>query len=250
MERTFKKKGGIFVDQERKVEKTYGINKFEELKRIYGKNKDTKIDNGYLICNSCLGYYKLKENESPEDFKGCECGSPLEYKENNDNLRKPRISSSTNKFNSSYNTDYEYNALHDLNDEYYDEYAELQQIVDVIRVKAHERKKFMEKLYENIQKQEIILNNISEEQITEIKDNNWSLWDLIEEKDIKNDINSQKMIIDDIIEKEKHLISYVKDKRKNKPFNTKSIIYNPYAKIGILTLIITFLSIIAIYAIK
>ncbi len=233
------------MDQKRNV----GKNKFEEIKRIYGKNEDTKIDNGYLICNSCLGYYKLKENESPEDFKECECGSPLEYRENK-YIRKPRISSSTNKFNSPHNPDYEYDALHDLNEEYYDEYAELQQIVDVIRVKAQERKIFMEKLYENVQKQEIILNNISEEQITEIKDNDWSLWDLIEEKDMKNDLNSQKMIIDDIIEKEKHLISYVKDKRKNKPFNTKSIIYNPYAKIGTLTLIIIFLSIITIYAIK
>jgi len=236
------------VDQEREVEKNYGINKFKELKRIYGKNEDTKIDNGYLICNSCLGYYKLKENESPEDFNGCECGSPLEYKENRDNLRKPRISSSTNKFNSPHNPDDEYNA--GFNEEYYDEYEELQQIVDVIRVKAQERKKFIEKLYENVKKQEMILNNISEEQITEIKDNNWSLWDLIEEKDIKNDLNSQKMIIDDITENEKYLISYVKEKRNTKPFNTKSIINSHYAKIGTLTLIIIFLSIIAIYAIK
>ena len=112
----------------------------------------------------------------------------------------------------------------DFNEEYYNEYEELQQIVDVIRVKAQERKKSIEKLYENVKKQEIILNNISEEQITEIKDNNWSLWDLIEEKDIKNDLNSQKMIIDDITENEKHLISYVKEKRNNKPFNTKNII--------------------------
>jgi hypothetical protein len=238
----------FFVDQKREVEKSKGENKFEELRRMYGKNEDTKKDNGYLICKNCLGYYKLKEDESPEDFKGCECGGPLEYTENLDNLRKPRISSSTNEFNSPHKPDDEYKA--DFNEEYYDEYEELQQIVDVIRVKAQERKKFMEKLYENVQKQEIILNNISEEQIAEVKDNDWSLWDLIEEKDMKSDINSQKMIIDDIIEKEKHLISYVKDKRNNKPFNAKSIISYPYAKIGILTLMIIFLSIIAIYAIK
>ena len=90
--------------------------------------------------------------------------------------------------------------------EYYDEYSELQQIVDVIRVNAQERRKFMEKLYENVRKQEMILNNISEEQIIEVRNNKWSLWSLIEEKDMKNDLNTQKVIIDDIIEKENHLL--------------------------------------------
>ncbi|NYB52711.1 MAG: hypothetical protein HVN35_09160 [Methanobacteriaceae archaeon] len=34
---------------------------------------------GYLFCNHCGGYYKLKKNESPLDFLKCECGNSLEY---------------------------------------------------------------------------------------------------------------------------------------------------------------------------
>lgn len=39
---------------------------------------------GYLICQNCGGYYKLKEGESPEDFVACECYGPLVYVENLD----------------------------------------------------------------------------------------------------------------------------------------------------------------------
>ncbi len=34
---------------------------------------------GYLFCNYCGGYYKLKNDESPRDFVKCECGNPLEF---------------------------------------------------------------------------------------------------------------------------------------------------------------------------
>ena len=31
----------------------------------------------YLVCNSCNGYYKLEEGESPDDFGNCQCGGDL-----------------------------------------------------------------------------------------------------------------------------------------------------------------------------
>ncbi|NMC58653.1 MAG: NERD domain-containing protein, partial [Candidatus Methanofastidiosa archaeon] len=35
----------------------------------------------YLICDTCRGYYELKEGESAEDFSSkCECGGNLEFK--------------------------------------------------------------------------------------------------------------------------------------------------------------------------
>lgn len=37
------------------------------------------IENGYLFCNHCGGYYPLKKGESPRDFTRCECGNPLEF---------------------------------------------------------------------------------------------------------------------------------------------------------------------------
>lgn len=241
------------MDLEKEVEKIYGktpANKIEELERIYGNNEGAK-NKGYLICNNCLGYYKLKENESPEDFKGCECGSPLEYRENINNLKKPGIFSSFNKFYSTYHEpDYTYNTLDEFNNEYYDEYAELQQIVDIIRVKAQERKRFLEKLYENVKKQEIILNSINQEKIIEVRDNNWSLWNYLEEKNIEKDLNDQKIIIDEILEQENRLLSHVKDKRNKKSFNTKTITNYSYGKISIMTLVIVLISIIAIYAVK
>jgi len=35
----------------------------------------------YLICESCGGYYELKEDESPEDFDNCQCGGNLKLVE-------------------------------------------------------------------------------------------------------------------------------------------------------------------------
>jgi predicted nucleic acid-binding Zn ribbon protein len=35
-----------------------------------------------LVCEKCGGYYKLKEGESPEDFKSCQCGGNLKYVQN------------------------------------------------------------------------------------------------------------------------------------------------------------------------
>jgi len=37
---------------------------------------------GYLICDTCHGYYELENGESPEDFiSKCECGGNLEFKD-------------------------------------------------------------------------------------------------------------------------------------------------------------------------
>ncbi len=34
---------------------------------------------GYLVCEKCKGYYKLREDESWEDFSKCECDGNLKY---------------------------------------------------------------------------------------------------------------------------------------------------------------------------
>jgi len=34
---------------------------------------------GYLVCEECGGYYKLKKGESPSDFVSCECGGSLQH---------------------------------------------------------------------------------------------------------------------------------------------------------------------------
>ncbi|MGB9937518.1 MAG: TIM44-like domain-containing protein [Methanobacterium sp.] len=46
------------------------------------------LDNGYLFCGDCEGYYALEEGESPEDFDVCQCGGSLTYYDGNEGLLK------------------------------------------------------------------------------------------------------------------------------------------------------------------
>ena len=52
---------------------------------------------GYLVCDTCGGYYRLREGESPDDFQSrCQCGGNLEYYDDLDGrLNKPRRQKST-----------------------------------------------------------------------------------------------------------------------------------------------------------
>ncbi|WP_414468856.1 glycosyltransferase [Methanobacterium sp. ACI-7] len=50
-------------------------------KFIIKENSKSNEEYGeYLICKQCDNYYKLKKDESPEDFSGCSCGGDLYYK--------------------------------------------------------------------------------------------------------------------------------------------------------------------------
>lgn len=196
----------------------------KEVDLIFGNNNRSEISLGHLVCNKCRGYYKLKDNELPTDFTGCECGNTLEFIESNDFSLK-------------------ISHIH----EYYDEYKELQKIVDIVRIKAQERKEFLEQLHTRIKTQEKILNEIKQERITEVKDNKWSLWDLLEEKGL--DIKGQKTLIEDIIEHENKLMGFVKEKRKDTGI-TKNIIGGYFVKIGGFAVLIAVLGILTIYVVK
>jgi ribosomal protein L40E len=50
----------------------------EELKRKYAERMGNK-KKGYLVCESCGGYYELQKGESLEDFDRCQCGGDLTY---------------------------------------------------------------------------------------------------------------------------------------------------------------------------
>jgi hypothetical protein len=232
------------VDKESELDKIYRkISKDMGKLKEPEKNHQMDSDNGYLICKSCSGYYKLKDNEFPEDFKGCECGSPLEYRENIESLSSFQSSNSNNSTNSNY-------IQNDIETDYNNEYLEMQEIIDLIKLDAEERKKYLEKLQKKIRKQETLLNDIKNEKIREIKDNEWSLWNYLEDKGIENDIKEQKMIVDDYMEQENFLLSKVKERRNNRTFKAKEVLNNSYGKIAILIWIIIFLGIIGIYAIK
>ncbi len=50
------------------------------------KLKSDEKEQGYLICEECHGYYKLLEDESPEDFAECECGGKLKHHKSIDKI--------------------------------------------------------------------------------------------------------------------------------------------------------------------
>jgi len=158
------------------------------LKNLKNPNKK----HGYLVCHKCYGYYPLKDNELPDDFVECECGSNLEFYENIDDLSKIKglKNPDLNKDNSEI---------------LYDDYQELQEIVNVLKSKSEKRKKFFEELSMRIEMQEEILN--------EVKYGEWRLWDAIEEKNLHNNIKGQKSIVENVIEQESNFLSYVHEQR-------------------------------------
>ena len=148
--------------------------------------------NGYLICSKCNGYYELQEGESPLDFGECECGGGLKF-----NKSLPRTLS--REYNPLSN-DLTGNIPNDLN-----EYEELQEIVAVLKNKAHKRKKLLENLSNRISVQEEILN--------EIQSQRWDLWDHLGEKNLQNDIDGQKELLENIVGQEDNLLSHIKEHR-------------------------------------
>lgn len=70
------------------IDKT--IIKLEEKTQPHLNKIDSKLDElqnyrkkeygqGYLICDTCGGYYELQHDESPDDFDGCGCGGKLNF---------------------------------------------------------------------------------------------------------------------------------------------------------------------------
>jgi len=214
--------------------------RINKLKNIIGTNVELRENTGYLICHDCGGYYKLKENEYPEDFSSCECGGYLQYHENIDNFKKE-----------SPNPDDQISE--EINADYYNEYEELEEIVSVIQAKANERKKFLENLSTNIEEQEKLLKTINFEKnrVSEgTESSDWPLWSFIEENGLKNEINDQKMLIDEIMGQENKFLSKIREKRGIEASASKNKFNGFYIKLGVLAAIIILLGLLIIYLIK
>jgi len=214
--------------------------RINKLKNIIGTNVELRENTGYLICHDCGGYYKLKENEYPEDFSSCECGGYLQYHENIDNFKKE-------------SPNHDNQISEEINADYYNEYEELEEIVSVIQAKANERKKFLENLSTNIEEQEKLLKTINFEKNrasegTESSD--WPLWSFIEENGLKNEINDQKMLIDEIMGQENKFLSKIREKRGIEASASKNKFNGFYIKVCVLAAIIILLGLLIIYLIK
>jgi len=190
---------------------------------------------GYLICNNCFGYYKLKENESPDDFKGCECGSTLVYRENIDNLKLNNTNSASKTISSYNETEYDYSVFNEHNDETSDD----------LSIKS-EREQYLEKLQETVLNKDIILKYVNEEQLLDDENDKFPVWDVIEEKEMENEFDNQNIMFNEVMEKENLFQSYIKNKRENEYLR-----YNySYLKVGFIILLIAFIILIIIYAMK
>jgi hypothetical protein len=161
--------------------KPFDLNFFENLKR-------SNYDNGYLICHKCYGYYPLKENESPDDFLECECGSNLEFYEDIDDFIKIKDSKDLNSDNSGTANG---------------NYDELQEIENALKSKSEKRKKFFEDLSMRIKMQEDIL--------TEINYGEKGLWDTLEEKSLDEGIIETAAA--NMAVQENNFLSHVKKQR-------------------------------------
>ncbi|MGZ7209501.1 MAG: hypothetical protein ACXVHV_06465 [Methanobacterium sp.] len=167
----------------------------DDLKNQRGNN------NRYLVCNRCSGYYKLKDNEYPEDFIECECGGSLSYYQDieiddifqypNSNYVKTDDKSSKNKFNTHH---------HGKNE------------------------KILRKLYGNIKEQEMALNDIKHEKIIGITNDDWSIWNRLERDEARKNPDDQKMIDNEIKKQETQLLLQVKNKRKDNSFNLRDLL--------------------------
>ena len=66
-----------FIDQRNNKTPVNNV-KIEKSAFIATSNKKD-VEEDYLICDKCNGYYKLQPGEKPEDFEQCQCGGKLEY---------------------------------------------------------------------------------------------------------------------------------------------------------------------------
>ena len=61
----------------------------KDIKQKLGDKREGKNINGYLVCDTCGGSYKLLSGEKPEDFSSeCECGGELKHIDNVENQEK------------------------------------------------------------------------------------------------------------------------------------------------------------------
>lgn len=144
---------------------------------------DVPLDNGYLFCRNCQGYYHLQDDESIDDFASCECGGELEF----------------------------YSTLPTSSDDYYheadeiDESVEIEKLLTLIQSKSKKRKAMLKDLSNHIE--------IQEELLSEIKEERWNIWDVLNERNLQSDIKNQKRILDDITDNEDRLLSIVQKQR-------------------------------------
>ncbi|GAB4311390.1 MAG: hypothetical protein Kow0019_09800 [Methanobacteriaceae archaeon] len=128
---------------------------------------------GYLVCFNCSGYYELKTGESPDDFEECECGAELHYYDDLEEFISWDMDEATI-----------------IGDELDNVFS----VIENLKSKAEKRKKVFEELSKKIE--------LQEDQLIKIKEGKSSILNKIDEKNLSEDINKQKIVLQDIIQEE------------------------------------------------
>jgi hypothetical protein len=167
--------------------------------------------NGYLVCESCKGYYQLKDGESPEDFEKCECGGSLDY----------------------YKTLKDFKIELDRKNIQRQEYAEIEKMVNILKTKTKERKMMINTLSKQ--------GTVEDELLKDIKKDKWTLGDLLEEKRLQTDAESQKIFLDEIMRQEEKFNRILKEQRaraKNPVVDINSILETRGLEIYVIVFVI------------
>ncbi|AEG17520.1 hypothetical protein MSWAN_0481 [Methanobacterium paludis] len=164
-----------------------------------------------MVCENCKGYYQLKDGESPEDFERCECGSPLDY----------------------YKTLKDFKIELDRKNIQRREYAEIEKMVNILKTKTKERKLMINTLSKQ--------GTVEDELLKDIKDDKWTLGDLLEEKRLQTDAESQKIFLDEIMRQEEKFNMILKEQRaraKNPVVDINSILETRGLEIYVIVFVI------------
>lgn len=114
--------------------------------------KSQEFVHGFLFCQHCQGYYPLKENENPEDFKGCECGSSLEFYSDWEEVLESIDKTSNTNITA-------------------EDYLDIENLLKVLKTKNKTQKELLNELSKRSKVQKALLEDIMAEK--------WALWDVL-----------------------------------------------------------------------
>jgi hypothetical protein len=168
---------------------------------------------GYLFCNYCGGYYKLKESESPRDYVKCECGNPLEFCKTDKELELKSYNLSQNK-----------------------------EVYDSFQTRIFKRRESLKNFFPTIE----IEDDYIDEELSEKEE----LWDVI---DREINVINQKKYLNIILEQERlmTIIQEKKGRVKNPSLMEKLILFyeetDPLIILGMIIIILITVLILAVF---
>lgn len=170
-----------------------------------------KNSKGYLVCEKCKGRYELQDGESPNDFESCECGGSLKYFENEE------LTTESNDLNAKLDNPKLEKSNVNIEAENSDEIIR-DRISKLLKTGTLEKGDLKE-----LSKQK----NVEDEILRDIKEDDWTLEDLLREKSVQIDAKDQKILLNEVLnQEEKFSMLIEKQNKKAAQSNNNSILKN------------------------